>query len=264
MHSDTWKKAKDELVDASGEPLNSRTNPANRPARLFHFTDPDGVVGIFKGSCLRASLAPSLNDPSEVVYRNGRVERTLTTPNGTRTVRVPRGRIAGTDGATAEFHSQVLPRYARRTREIDEAILGCYLGGVNSRRIRTALKPLLGEQHLSKSAVSRIVGRLKALFATWQDRDLSTERYAVIFLDGFHLKVRLATRRSIATNLWWTDVWSLDEARKAVRQRRGEDKRAAYYKPSAFRAREAFVEELRTGGYAGLTERLRTNKLPLI
>jgi len=122
------------------------------------------------------------------------VERTLTTPNGTRTVRVPRGRIAGTDGATAEFHSQVLPRYARRTREIDEAILGCYLGGVNSRRIRTALKPLLGEQHLSKSAVSRIVGRLKALFATWQDRDLSTERYAVIFLDGFHLKVRLAKR----------------------------------------------------------------------
>jgi transposase-like protein len=49
---------------------------------------------------------------------------------------------------------------------------------------------LLGERHLSKSAVSRIVGRLKALFATWQDRDLSTERYPVIFLDGFHLKVR--------------------------------------------------------------------------
>jgi putative transposase len=127
-------------------------------------------------------------------YRNGTVERTLTTPEGTRTVTIPRGRIADTDGGTAEFHSELLPRYARRTREIDEAILGCYLGGVNSRRIRTALKPLLGERHLSKSAVSRIVGRLKALFATWQDRDLSTERYAVIFLDGFHLKVRLAKR----------------------------------------------------------------------
>ena len=72
------------------------------------------------------------------------------------------------------------------------------------------------------------------------------------------------TRRSIATNLWWTDVWSLDEARKAVRHRRGEDKRAAYYKPSAFRAREAFAEELRTGGYASLTERLRTHKISLI
>jgi putative transposase len=127
-------------------------------------------------------------------YRNGSIERTITTPEGTRTVTVPRGRIAGPDGATEEFRSQLLPRYARRTREIDEAILGCYLGGVNSRRIRTALKPLLGERHLSKSAVSRIVARLKALCATWQDRDLSSERYAVIFLDGFHLKVRLAKR----------------------------------------------------------------------
>lgn len=127
-------------------------------------------------------------------YRNGVTERTLTTSDGTRTVAVPRGRVSGRDGATHEFHSQLLPRYARRTREIDEAILGCYLGGVNSRRIRTALKPLLGERHLSKSAVSRIVARLKALFTTWQNRDLSAERYPIVFLDGFHLKVRVARR----------------------------------------------------------------------
>lgn len=127
-------------------------------------------------------------------YRNGSIERTLTTPEGTRTVTVPRGRIVDGDGITREFHSQLLPRYARRTREIDEAILGCYLGGVNSRRIRTALKPLLGERHLSRSAVSRIVARLKVLFTSWQDRDLSNERYPIVFLDGFHLKVRVARR----------------------------------------------------------------------
>lgn len=128
-------------------------------------------------------------------YRNGTTERTVTTPDGTRTITVPRGRVvAAADGTTEEFHSRLLPRYARRTRQVDEAILGCYLGGVNSRRMKPALKPLLGEAHLSKSAVSRIVGRLKALFATWQGRDLSSERYAVIFLDGFHLKVRLARR----------------------------------------------------------------------
>lgn len=39
-----------------------------------------------------------------------------------------------------------------------EAILGVYLAGGNSRRIRTALKPLLGSEHLSRSAVSRVVG----------------------------------------------------------------------------------------------------------
>ena len=145
---------------------------------------------------LAAALASDRHERTErrCGYRNGTIERTITTPDGTRTVTVPRGRVEGTDGTTTEFHSQLLPRYARRTREIDDAILGCYLGGINSRRIRTALKPLLGERHLSKSAVSRIVGRLKALFATWQGRDLAADRYAVIFLDGFHLKVRLAKR----------------------------------------------------------------------
>lgn len=127
-------------------------------------------------------------------YRNGMIERTITTPEGTRPLAVPRGRLIADDGSSEEFRSRLLPRYARRTREIDDAILGCYLGGINSRRIRKALKPLLGERHLSKSAVSRIVARLKALFTSWQDRDLSTERYPILFLDGFHLKVRIARR----------------------------------------------------------------------
>ena len=70
----------------------------------------------------------------------------------------------------------------------------CYLAGVNSRRIRAALQPLLGAAHLSKSAVSRVVSRLKALFASWQTRHLTTECFAIVFLDGFHLKVRLARR----------------------------------------------------------------------
>ena len=76
---------------------------------------------------------------------------------------MPRGRLVDGDGVTHEFHSQLLPRYARRTREIDEAILGCYLGGVNSRRIHTALKPLLGERHLSESAVSRIIAKAEGV-----------------------------------------------------------------------------------------------------
>ena len=126
-------------------------------------------------------------------YRHGTIERTVTTREGTRTLVVPRGRIQ-TATSTEDFRSAVLPRYARRTRDVDEAVLGCYLAGANSRRIRLALKPLLGEQHLSKSAVSRVVARLKVLFATWQDRDLHHERYALIFLDGFHVRVRLAGR----------------------------------------------------------------------
>jgi putative transposase len=109
-------------------------------------------------------------------------------------VNVPRGRVRQADGRTSEFRSEVLPRYARRTREIDEAILGTYLAGANSRRIRGALSPLLGEKHLSRSSVSRIVARLKQLFERWRCRDLAAERYGVLYLDGFHVKVRLARR----------------------------------------------------------------------
>jgi transposase-like protein len=131
---------------------------------------------------------------SRAGYRHGTVARTITTADGTRGLEVPRGRVATAGGATVEFQSRILPRYARRTREVDDALLGCYLSGSNSRRIRRALGPLLGERHLSKSAVSRVVARLQALWAAWQTRDLSTERYAVMFLDGFHLRVRLARR----------------------------------------------------------------------
>ncbi len=127
-------------------------------------------------------------------YRNGKQQRTITTAYGPKDLEIPRGRLVSEDGTSEEFRSQIVPRYQRRSREVDEAILGAYLAGANSRRIKKALAPLLGEKHLSKSAVSRVVSRLKEHFARWNERDLSEERYAIVYLDGFHLKVRLARR----------------------------------------------------------------------
>lgn len=155
----------------------------------------EAIETVLEGE-LTAALGSARHERTErrQGYRRGALERTITTSDGPRVLQVPRGRVRQADGTTKEFHSQLLPRYGRRTRDVDAAILGSYLAGVNSRRIRTALKPLLGERHLSKSAVSRIVARLKALFTTWQARDLQDERYAVLYLDGFHLKVRMARR----------------------------------------------------------------------
>lgn len=127
-------------------------------------------------------------------YRNGAESRLVTTEYGPRQLRVPRGRLHGEDGTTTEFRSEALPRYARRAKAVDEALLGAYLGGANTRRIRKIMEPLLGTAHLSKSAVSRVVARLKTLFESWSQRELSEERYAILYLDGFHLKVRLARR----------------------------------------------------------------------
>ena len=69
-------------------------------------------------------------------YRNGAETRRVTMSVGTRELRVPRARVRDEEtGETTEFRSELLPRYARRTREVDEAILGTYLSGANSRRI---------------------------------------------------------------------------------------------------------------------------------
>ena len=64
-------------------------------------------------------------------YRNGHETRRVTTEVGPQTLEVPRGRMVEDDGSTREFQSQVVPRYARRTRQVDEAILGAYLAGAS-------------------------------------------------------------------------------------------------------------------------------------
>jgi putative transposase len=83
--------------------------------------------------------------PARQGYRHGTRERTLTTSLGPTTV--------------------AMPRYQRRSERVDEAILGVYLSGTNTRRIKGALAPLLRGGPLSKDAVSRLVGLL------WTKRD---------------------------------------------------------------------------------------------
>jgi transposase-like protein len=119
------------------------------------------------------------------------------------------------DGASHEFQSKVLPRYARRTERVDEAILSAYLGGVNTRRVRLALEPLLGTNNLSKSAVSRVTGHLKALFASWDNRDLHAEFCPIVILDAINLKVRLA-RRVVSTPVLVVQGISADGVRRVV------------------------------------------------
>jgi transposase-like protein len=127
-------------------------------------------------------------------YRHGTRERTLTTSVGPTALTVPRARL-GTAAGTTEWQSTVVPRYQRRTAQVDEAILGVYLSGANSRRIRGALAPLLKGGPLSKDAVSRLVGRLKGDFDQWRSRDLADTQIRYLMADGWYPKVRLGKRR---------------------------------------------------------------------
>ena len=86
-------------------------------------------------------------------------------------------------------------RYQRRTELVDEAVLGVYLSGTNTRRIKGALAPLLRGGPLSKDAVSRLVGRLADDFETWRSRDLAADGIQYLMLDGWYPKVRIGKRR---------------------------------------------------------------------
>ncbi len=127
-------------------------------------------------------------------YRHGEKARTLTTGLGLVQLAMPRGRLFTPEGHEREWTSHFLARYQRRARAVDGALLGAYLGGANSRRIKGALAPLLRGAPLSKSAVSRIVGRLTSLFEAWRTRSLRDERIVLLYLDAIALRVRIAQK----------------------------------------------------------------------
>lgn len=137
-------------------------------------------------------VAPYERGAERTGYRNGSKTRTLTVPTGPVELTLPRGRLLRDDGGSEEWRSTVVPRYERRMREINEAIAGVYLAGGNTRRIRGALRPLLKNAPLSKSAVSRIVGTLRADWEAWRTRSLADLDVAYLYLDAIALKVRSA------------------------------------------------------------------------
>src|SRR5205807_956350 len=74
--------------------------------------------------------------PSRRGYRNGSSRaRTITTSLGPTEVKLPRGRLF----SGQEWRSTMIPRYARRLREVDAALIGLYFGGVNTRKVKQAI-----------------------------------------------------------------------------------------------------------------------------
>lgn len=126
-------------------------------------------------------------------YRNGKRQRTISTGLGATVIELPRARISEA-GAEKEWQSQLIGRYQRRGASVDQALLGCYLSGANGRRIRGALSPLLQGVPLSKSSISRLVGRLEELFSQWRSRSLASEAAIVMYLDAIALRVRIAKK----------------------------------------------------------------------
>ena len=170
------------------------------------FFGPDRLSEALRGKVREVILTLAEAELSEVLaalpyerkgerrgYRNGKRERWVSTGLGATAIELPRARLTE-GGGEKEWQSVLMERYQRRARSVDSALLGCYLSGANGRRIRGALSPLLRGAPLSKSAISRIVGRLQALFTDWRQRSLKTESVIFVYLDAICLRVRIANK----------------------------------------------------------------------
>src|SRR4030095_10478694 len=106
-------------------------------------------------------------------------------------VAVPRARLRDEDGGgTREWRSAVLPRYARRTRQLEALIAGASRSGTNTRRVQRALAALF-RGALGKDVVSRAWRKVRVDWEAWGRRDLGGEDIVRLVLDGTVVRVRL-------------------------------------------------------------------------
>src|SRR3954447_206783 len=123
-------------------------------------------------------------------HRHGHRERRLTGSFGPVAIAVPRARLRAEDGSTREWRSAALPRYARRTRQVEALIAGAYLSGTDTRRVQRALAALF-RGAVGKDVVSRTWRKLKTDWEAWCRRDLAGEDVVRLILDGTVVRVRV-------------------------------------------------------------------------
>jgi putative transposase len=138
----------------------------------------------------RPKRAEGSESAPRVGYRHGRRQRQLLGSFGPVAISVPRARLVCDDGTSREWHSGVLPRYARMTKQVEALIAGAYLSGTNTRRVRRALGALF-KGAVSKDTVSRVWRKLQADWEAWCRRSLADADVVRLILDGTVVKVRL-------------------------------------------------------------------------
>src|ERR671910_2300082 len=131
-----------------------------------------------------------------LVRRNGHAPaRQLATGAGQVEVVRPRvddRRVDPATGQRAQFHSQILPRWCRRSPKVAAVLPLLYLHGLSSQDFVPALTELFGSAAgLSASVITRLCTQWQAEREAFQQRDLSEVDYVYCWADGVHFNIRL-------------------------------------------------------------------------
>ena len=160
------------------------------PRRSRSSRTPESSHG-FRGSSGRASAAETYWGA------NGWRWRVLRTSNGPIEVQRPKARDrAAASGERVRFTSNILPKWARRTRSLDALLPVLYLRGISAGDFQEALAALLGKDapNLSAAVIARLKSEWEEEYRRWQKRDLSARHYVYVWADGVYLQARMDRR----------------------------------------------------------------------
>jgi len=136
-----------------------------------------------------------------LVTRNGKARpRKVTIGSGTMEVTAPRVRDRRVDehGERCRFTSQILPPYMRRSPKVAEVLPVLDLRGLSTGDFREALPALLGEEAtagLSPTTIARLTAEWQQEYEAFRKRDIRSKRFAYIWADGIHFRIRLEDDR---------------------------------------------------------------------
>ena len=126
--------------------------------------------------------------------RNGYLpERKIQTGIGDVNVKVPRVRDRAFEKDGICFSSAIVPKYLRRSGDMDELLPLLYLKGLSTNDFAEALAPLVGPnaKNLSPNVISRLKAKWEAEHDIWSKRDLTHKYYVYWWVDGIYTQARM-------------------------------------------------------------------------
>lgn len=153
---------------------------------------------------IEGHLSKRMPGGGQRIVRNGyHRERVIQTGIGDVPVKVPRSRdrdrdrnqrdLKGSGGKEEQilYHSQLIPKYLRRSETIEDFLPFLYLQGVSSTRMSDVLSQLVGKPvSFSPGTLSRLKQEWDEEYEKWNRGDLSDKKYVYWWVDGIYFKVR--------------------------------------------------------------------------
>jgi transposase-like protein len=166
---------------------------------LKEYSTPEDILGeggllkqlsqrLIEGA-LKGELSYYLEEEAEEGNsRNGYSPKTIQTPQGQMTIKVPRDR-------QSQFEPLIVPKREKRLPGLDQKIIGLYARGMSTRDIQDQIEEIY-DVPISAALVSKITSEVIEDVKEWQNRPLETV-YPIVWLDGLRVNVRHEGRVSI-------------------------------------------------------------------